>query len=186
MSRLSAIAAHPRRTISALAVVLAAVGITVGSGADFTAHAANPANTFSTGTLSIGNSASSAVLSTPNLKPGDTGSGTVDIANSGSVSGTFTLSTSNLVDAGTPKLLPQLDLKIEDCGLFSGTNPPSCTTGTTVVYTGKASGVTPITLGTYAGSAKHRYQFSVTLPQATDNSFQGKTASLEFDWDATS
>ena len=57
VSRLSALAAHPRRTIGALAVVLAAVGITVGSGANFTAHSANPANTFTAGTLAIGNSA---------------------------------------------------------------------------------------------------------------------------------
>jgi hypothetical protein len=56
VSRLSALAAHPRRTVGALAVVLAAVGVTVGSGANFTANAANPANTFTAGTLSIDNS----------------------------------------------------------------------------------------------------------------------------------
>jgi len=186
VSRLSALAAHPRRTISALAVVLAAVGITVGSGADFTAHAANPANTFTTGTLDIGNSAASAVLSAPSLKPGDSVPGVVDIQNTGTASGTFKLSTSNLADAGTPKLLPQLDLKIEDCGLFTSTSTPSCTSGTTTLYTGKASAMAPIALGSFAGNAKHRYQFTVSLPQTTDNSFQGKTASLEFDWDATS
>ena len=40
------LAAHPRRTLGALAVVLAAIGITVGSGANFTASAANPGNVF--------------------------------------------------------------------------------------------------------------------------------------------
>ena len=94
MSRLSALAAHPRRTLGALAVVLAAGGITVGSGANFTAHAANPANTFTAGTLTIGSTASSALFNAQNLKPGDTVSGTVDIANTGSLPGTFTLSTS--------------------------------------------------------------------------------------------
>ena len=51
MTRLHRLAAHPRRTLGALAVVLAAVGITVGSGANFTASAANPGNAFTTGTL---------------------------------------------------------------------------------------------------------------------------------------
>ena len=181
MSRLSALAAHPRRTIGALAVVLAAVGITVGSGANFTAHAANPSNTFTAGTLTIGSSASSALFSAPNMKPGENVNGTVDIANSGSVSGTFTLSTSNPVDTGG--LLGQLDLKVEDCGLFNGATAPNCT-GTNIVYTGKANGLTSVSLGSFASSAKHRYKFDVTLPSATTNAFQGKTGSVEFDWDA--
>jgi spore coat-associated protein N len=183
MSRLSALAAHPRRTIGALAVVLAAVGITVGSGANFTAHSANPANTFTAGTLSIGNNQSSAILSAGNMKPGDTATGTVDISNTGSIPGTFKLSTSNVVD--TASLLGQLDLKVEDCGLYVGTTAPSCTTGTSVVYTGKANAITTPALGTFAASAKHRYQFSVTMPTSITDAFQGKTASVEFDWDAT-
>ena len=181
MSRLSALAAHPGRTIGALAVVLAAVGITVGSGANFTAHAANPSNTFTAGTLSIGSSSSSALFTAPNMKPGENVNGTVDIANTGSVPGTFTLSTSNAVDTGA--LLGQLDLKIEDCGLFSGTTAPTCS-GTNVVYNAKASGVGTVSLGSFASSAKHRYKFDVTLPSSTTNAFQGKTASVEFDWDA--
>ena len=181
MSRLSALAAHPRRTVGALAVVLAAVGITVGSGANFTAHAANPANTFTAGTLTIGSSAASALFNAPNMKPGDNVSGTVDIANTGSVPGTFTLSTSNPVDTGA--LLGQLDLKIEDCGLFNGSSAPNCT-GTNVVYDAKANGVGTVSLGSFAASAKHRYKIDVTLPSSTTNAFQGKTASVEFDWDA--
>jgi spore coat-associated protein N len=181
VSRLSALAAHPRRTVGALAVVLAAVGITVGSGANFTAHAANPANTFTAGTLTIGSSASSALFNAPNMKPGDNVSGTIDIANTGSVPGTFTLSTSNPVDTGA--LLGQLDLKIEDCGLYNGSNAPNCT-GTNVVYDAKANGVGTVSLGSFAASAKHRYKIDVTLPSSTTNAFQGKTASVEFDWDA--
>jgi spore coat-associated protein N len=181
VSRLSALAAHPRRTIGALAVVLAAVGITVGSGANFTAHAANPSNTFTAGTLSIGSSASSALFNAPNLKPGDTVPGTVDIANTGSVPGTFTLSTSNAVDTGA--LLGQLDLKVEDCGVFNGSTAPNCS-GADIVYNGKASGVGTVSLGSFGASAKHRYKFDVTLPSSTTNAFQGKTASVEFDWDA--
>jgi len=185
MSRLSALAAHPRRTVGALAVVLAAVGITVGSGADFTAKSANPANTFTAGTLSIGNSnPSSAILSATNLKPGDVKTGTVDIENTGSVPGTYKLATSNVVD--TASLLGQLDLKVEDCGLYNGTTAPTCAAGTTSsVYTGKANAIGTPTLASFAANAKHRYQFTVTMPTTIANTFQGTTASVEFDWDAT-
>jgi hypothetical protein len=115
------------------------------------------------------------------MKPGENVNGTVDIANSGSVSGTFTLSTSNKLD--TDGLLGQLDLKVEDCGLFSGATAPTCS-GSNLVYTGKASGLTSVSLGSFPSSAKHRYKFDVTLPSATTNAFQGKTGSVEFDWDA--
>jgi spore coat-associated protein N len=181
VSRLSALAAHPRRTIAALAVVLAAVGITVGSGANFTASAANPTNTFTAGTLSIGTSSSSALFNATNLKPGDTVSGTVDIQNTGSVPGTFTLSTSHVTDASA--LLGQLDLKVEDCGLFNGTSAPACG-GTDVVYNAKASAVGTVNLNSFAASAKHRYKFDVTLPSTIANSFPGASATVQFDWTA--
>jgi spore coat-associated protein N len=192
VSRLSALAAHPRRTVGALAVVLAAVGITVGSGANFTAKAANPANTFTAGTLSIDNSrgngaAASAVLTAPNLKPGDSATGTVDIQNAGSVGGAFTLSTSGASDSTGVSLLGQLDVRIEDCGVYSDGNPPTCGSATSKVLTTtatKLNGVGSIGLGSFAGGEKHRYKFDVTLPQGTGDSFQGKTASIAFDWDA--
>ena len=54
---------RPRRTLAALATVLAAAGLTVASGADFTATSANPLNTFTTGTLTISNSNADAARS---------------------------------------------------------------------------------------------------------------------------
>lgn len=182
MSRLYVLAAHPRRTLGALAVVLAAAGITVGSGANFTATAANPSNTFTAGTLTVGNSESSAILSAPGMKPGDSVSGTVDIQNTGSVAGAFTLSTSNASDS-SPSLLGQLDLEVEDCGVFSGSTAPTCGAGT-IVHDGKVSALSSASLGSFAASVKHRYRFDVTLPQGTGDTFQGKTASVQFDWNA--
>jgi hypothetical protein len=181
VSRLSALAAHPRRTVAALAVVLAAVGITVGSGANFTASAANPSNVFTAGTLSIGSSSSSALFNATNLKPGELVSGTVDIQNTGSLPGAFTLSTSHITDAAG--LLGQLDLKIEDCGLWNGTTAPACA-GTNVLYNAKASAVGTVSLNSFAASAKHRYKFDVTLPSSIANSFQGTSATVQFDWNA--
>jgi spore coat-associated protein N len=194
VSRLSALAAHPRRTVGALAVVLAAVGITVGSGANFTAKAANPANTFTAGTLSIDNSrgngsSATAILTAPNLKPGDSAPGTVDIQNTGSVPGNFTLSTGSASDSTGVSLLGQLDVKIEDCGAWTSVNgtptAPSCGSGRVVTASNaKLSSVGSIDLGSFTANEKHRYKFDVTLPQSTDNSFQGKSASIAFNWDA--
>jgi hypothetical protein len=58
-------------------------------------------------------------------------------------------------------------------------------TGTTTVYTGKISALSNATLGSYAGGIKHRYKFTTTLPSSTDDTFQGKTASVDFTWSAT-
>jgi hypothetical protein len=181
VSRLSALAAHPRRTVAALAVVLAAVGITVGSGANFTASAANPSNVFTAGTLSVGSSSSSALFNATNLKPGDIVSGNVDIQNTGSLPGAFTLTTSHITD--TSNLLGQLDLKIEDCGLWNGSTQPTCG-GTNIIYNAKAASVGTLNLNSFAASAKHRYKFDVTLPTGIANSFQGASATVQFDWNA--
>ena len=43
MSRRKALRANPRRLLAALATILVAVGVTVASGASFTATSANPA-----------------------------------------------------------------------------------------------------------------------------------------------
>jgi spore coat-associated protein N len=182
VTRLQALAAHPRRTLAALAVVLAAVGITVGSGANFTASAANPGNVFTTGTLLIGNSQSSALLNATGLKPGDTSNATIDITNTGSLAGDFVLKTANA--SGYTALLGQLDLTVLDCGAWT-TTAPSCASGTTTVYSGKVSGLTSSSLGNYAGGVKHRYKFTATLPSSTDDTYQGKTAQVDFTWSAT-
>ena len=181
MTRLHALTAHPRRTLAALAVVLAAVGITAGSGANFTASAANPGNVFATGTLSIVNTPATALFTANGLKPGDVTTGTVDVQNTGSLAGDFALKTSGA--SGYAALLGQLDLVVADCGAWT-TTVPSCTTGTTTVYSGKVNALTNQALGSYAGGLKHRYKFTVTLPSSTDDTFQGKSAQVDFTWSA--
>ena len=85
MSRFKVLKANPRRSLAALATVLVAVGVTGASGASFTATSANPANTFTAGTMTMGNSKlGTAILTASNMKPGDPASkGTVDIKNTG-------------------------------------------------------------------------------------------------------
>ncbi len=190
MSRMKALwSASPRKVLVGLFAVLAAAGIAVGSGANFNSSSANPSNVFSAGTLSQSNSkAGAAILTASLLKPGGTASGTVDIANTGSVSGAFTLTKSTPVDtpAGSG-LSSKLTIVITDTG------DPTCTVSCpadTVVYTGSLSGMGSIPLGTYAAGAKHRYSFVVTFPDGgtagADNAYQGKSTTVDYTFTASS
>lgn len=188
MSRIDALVKHPKRTLGVLALVLAAVGVAIGSGADFSAQTANPSNTFTAGTLTMSNSANNAaILTAANLKPGGPAqTGQVDIANTGSLGGTFSVSRTALNDnPSSPALSGKLNLTIHDCGTWSGGNPPSCSTGGTDVYTGTLGDMTSaVPLGDYASQEKHRYQFSVTLDSSADNSYQGGQSTATFTWNA--
>ena len=189
MSRARVLAANPRLALGALLTVLLAAAAVVGSGADFTASSANPANTFASGTLSILNSnEGTAVLSAGNLRPDGTPAvGTVDIENSGSLSGDFTLSRTAPVDSdGTNPLSGKLNLTVVDCGAWSGGAAPACGDGDDVV---KVSGGTVATmsttaLGNYAADEKRRYRFTVQLDGTAGDAYQGDSSEVEFDFNA--
>jgi hypothetical protein len=194
MSRLQVLMAQPRLALGALLTLLLAAGAVIGSGADFTAASANPANTFSTGTLSMVNSkAGAAVLTASNLRPAATATpGTVDIENSGSLSGTFVLSRGSITDsdAGNP-LSGKLNLTIVDCGLYAGSTAPTCGDGDDVTkYAGTLAdmgtpGHTVSSLGTFAGGDKRKYLFTVGLDGTASDAYQGGSSSVEFDWNAS-
>jgi spore coat-associated protein N len=189
MSRLEILIKRPKRTLAVLAVVLAAVGIAIGSGATFTATAANPGNTFASGTLSIGNTPSGAILTASNMKPGDVATGTVDIQNTGTLTGTFIVRRSALTNSdSTNPMSDKLDLLIEDCGDFaSGT--PSCDPADPDIYSGTLTAMTgTYSLGSFPGNGttgKHRYKFTVTFNSSAGNQYQGDDSTAEFTWDAT-
>ncbi len=189
MSRIAILLQWPKLTLGALAVSLAAVGLVVGSGADFTSATANPSNTFTSGSLSHTNSRNNAaILTASGMKPGGTATGSVTITNTGSLAGTFSLSKSNLTNpilgTGSERLSDQLDLVIRD--------------GSTTVYSGKLGAMGTIALdgdtvaaGTQqfgaaaSPTAAHTYDFTVTLPAATTNAYQGTSMSVQYDWSAT-
>lgn len=187
MTTLSYVARHPRRALGALAALLAAVGVAVGSGASFTATSANPSNTFAAGTLSILNSKEGvAVLTASGMRPGDPASlGTVDVQNTGSLSGAFTLARSNIVDsdAGNP-MSAKLNLVVKDCGDFSA-GTPTCDVGDPTKYSGTIAAMGSVALGTFAANEKHRYEFAVTFDVSAGNAYQGDTSSVQFDWNAS-
>jgi spore coat-associated protein N len=186
MSRLQVIVNRPRRTLAALATVLVAVGVTAASGADFTATSANPTNTFSAGTLSISNSQENAAFFTATgMRPGNTRTGTVDIGNSGSLSGAFSLTRGTPVNSGGANLSTVLDLVVVDCGAFAGATAPSCDGGDPQVYSGLLSAMSsPIALGTFAGGEKHRYEFRVEMDSSAANEYQGTSSEVTFTWNA--
>jgi hypothetical protein len=196
MNRLQALVGQPKLALGALLTLLLAAGAVVGSGADFTASSANPANTFAAGTLSIVNSKEGvAVLSASDLRPGGpSATGTVDIENDGSLSGAFTLSRTAPVDSdATYPLSGKLNATVVDCGEFAGATAPTCGDGDDVVkYTsgtiaqmgtgGHAIGA----LGTYDADEKHRYEFTVQLDGSAGDDYQGGSSSVEFDFNAAS
>ena len=193
LSRLKVLTSQPKLALGALLTLLLAATAVVGSGADFTASSANPSNTFASGTLSILNSKEgTAVLTASNLRPGNSSSGTVDIQNTGGLSGAFTLSRTAPVDSdGTNPLSNKLNLTVIDCGAFNGSTAPTCGDGDDVSkYSGGTvaqmgtTGHLVSSLGTYAANEKHRYQFTVALDSTAGNAYQGDTSSVEFDWAA--
>ena len=187
MSRLRVLTANPRLALGALLTLLLAAGAVIGSGADFTASSANPSNTFASGTLSMVNSKQgTAVLSASNLRPTGSAVGIVDIENTGSLSGAFTLSRTTPVDSDTSNpMSAKLNLTVVDCGTFTGATPPTCGDGDDAPkYTGTLAAMGTTALSTYNASDKHRYQFTVVLDGTAGNAYQGDSSSVQFDFNA--
>jgi spore coat-associated protein N len=182
MTRMQALTAHPKRTLGVLALVLVATGVAVGTGADFSAQSANPGNTFTAGTLTMDNSDDgAAILTASNWAPGDTETGTVDIENTGSIAGTFSLSRDQLTNSDNANpMSDQIDLVVEDCGTDA-----TCDGSDTVIYNGTLTAMnSSINLGNFAAGVAHRYEFTATFNSSAGNAYQGDSSSARFVWDA--
>ena len=193
MERIAFLIKQPKRTLGALAVLVAATGVVVGSGANFTASAANPDNEFATGSLSIENSKNNAaVLTASAMKPGGTATtGTVDIRNTGTLAGTFSLSRSAPVDSDSSNpLSAKLNLVVKDCGAW--TNPTTqgtgvCAAGDPTIYTGTVAGMSSAqALGSFAANEKRTYEFTVQLDASATDAYQSDTSETIFTWNAVS
>jgi spore coat-associated protein N len=177
---------HPRRTTAALATALVAAGVAVGSGADFSAQSANPDNTFTAGSLTMDDSRDGAAIFSPsNMKPGEPPqTGTVDIENTGTIDGSFSLSRDRLASTDTDEPNPQpfadkVDLVVTDCGAACGDG------GDREVYGGTLAGMgDAIALGRFAPHERHRFQFAAQLDSSAGDEYEGDSASARFVWDA--
>lgn len=195
-ARLETLGRHPKRTIAGLAMALAALGVAVGSGADFSSESTNPANTFTAGIVKMDNSRSNAAILAPgNMKPGAAPqTGAVDIQNTGSMDMALTLTRDRLssTDTGTPNPAPfadELRLTVADCGAYGqdGT-APTCGDGDDRVVYGPSAALSamdaPIALGTFAKDEKHRYSFAAALDGSAGNEYVNDGSSARFVWDA--
>jgi Camelysin metallo-endopeptidase len=186
MNRFKVLVNRPRRTLAALATVLVAVGLTAASGASFTASSASPGNVFATGTLSIASSKdNAAIMNVGGMRPGDPAStGLVDIQNTGSLSGAFTLAQTHLTDSdATNPLSGKLNVVVSDCGVWTGGTAPNCSS-LTQKYSGTLGNLSSVSLGTFLGGEKHRYQVSVSLDGTAGNAYQGDSSTTELDFNA--
>jgi hypothetical protein len=177
------------------------VGVAVGSGADYTARTANPSNTFSAGSLSMDNSRDgAAIFSATNMKPGGAAqTGVVDIKNTGSIDGTFTLTRDQLTssDGGTPNPVPfasKVGVWVVDCGKYATVNgaygpfesPPTCgDEDDHTLYNGTlANQNAGMELGTYHPGDRHRYWFGGSLDSSAGNEYSGDGSSARYVFDA--
>jgi spore coat-associated protein N len=190
MSRISSLMkASPRKTLGAVGVLIAAAALAVGSGANFNSTSSNPSNVFTAGNLAHTNSkAGAAIMTAANMKPGDTSVGTVDIKNTGNISGTFTLTKSNLVDTpASPAFSGKLTLSLDDMG------DPTCVSSCPAAvnkYSGTVAAMGTLSMGTFVANENHRYRFTVTFPDGgangADNAYKSASTSVEYDWTSSS
>lgn len=166
-----------------LAVLLLAVSVVIGSGANFTSTSANPGNVFTAGNLSHSNSKNGAYILTASLmKPGDTVTSSVTLTNNGDIPGAFSFTKTmgtNVLGLTGGDFRTKLDLTIKE--------------GATTIWTGKIGAAIPapnMDLGTWAPAATHTYDFTVTFPDGgsggADNAYKSAAITVVFDWTAVS
>ncbi len=193
MSRVSFLLRHPGRALSGLSIITAAAGLTVGSGANFSATAANAATVFTTGNLTLSDTAqtdgagafvdSAVILTAANMKPGDISTGLVAIQNTGSLAGALNLAAA---DVSTNSLAGDLSLRIINCGQWTTpTVAPTTCAGTVSVYKGTLAGASLTPIPRLAAGEGHLYKFIVSLPTSAGNADQSSAANATFDWTAT-
>jgi len=177
------------RKLTSTIIVLAlfVTFIALGVMALFTDTASVPSNAFSTGTVDINTSPTSALVTFSNMAPGDAVVNPVTVSNGGSLALRYAVTSTTTENT----LAAQLDLTIK-----SGVT--TCTTGGfdadgTVLYgaadLGSTTGVNVIgdpTQGantgdrTLAASGSEVLCFKVSLPLSTGNTFQGLTSTATF------
>ena len=176
-------------TIAVLALLVTMISLSVL--ALFTDTASVPANTFTTGTVDISTSPTTALVTYSTMAPGDQVTNPITVSNAGTLELRYAVTSTTTEDT----LAAQLDLTIKS-GVTTCTNAGFGTDGT-VIYTtgnlGSLAGVNVIgnpTQGSQAGdrtlaaSGSEILCFNVLLPSSTGNTFQGLTTTATFAFQA--
>jgi predicted ribosomally synthesized peptide with SipW-like signal peptide len=183
--------------LSRILVVLLVVGVVaaslgVASNAIWTDSQDVDANVFSTGTINISTSPTTALVTFDDMAPGDEVTNDITVTNAGSLELRYAVTSTTTENT----LAAQLDLTIwdeaeegdggTDCNstppatvLYGPGNLGSTTPGTNVIGD-PAQGDDPPGDRTLAGSANETLCFNVELPTSTGNSFQDLDTTATF------
>ena len=180
-----------RRT--ALAAGIAAVALAGATGlastALFTATDSSTGNAFAAGTVDIATGGGASVFTLSNLAPRAVNYAVIDVENSGSLEHRYSM---DATTSGTNGLDGQLDIKV--AAIAAGATCDAAAVSSPI-YDGKLDGAFfgDATAGSDSGdrvlaaAGDERLCLQVTMPDdgaATDNGFQGATASATFDFSA--
>ncbi|MBI4317935.1 MAG: hypothetical protein HY675_05550 [Chloroflexi bacterium] len=177
-----------------LLLVAVSTGITTATGAMFTDSQAVASNTFSTGTVDVSTSPTSALVTFAGMAPGDKKTAAVTVSNSGSLAMRYALRSTTTEDS----LATALSMTVKT-GVTSCTDGGFGTDGTVIYGPDKLGAVASRNIigdpteGAQSGdrslnaSASEALCFQVTLPITTGNSIQGlnTTATLDFSAEQT-
>jgi hypothetical protein len=167
------------------ALTLVSLGATASSLAVFTSQTTNTGNAFTTGTIVLGTSPATALLTSSALMPGDAINGSLVVSNTGTGALRYALSSSS-TNADSKNLRTQMTLEIKtlgtSCAAFDGTS----------LYSGSlnAGAFGSSAQGAQAGDralaagASETLCFRASLPLATDNTYQGAATTTTFTFDA--
>jgi len=184
-----------RRTLLAFAGVVAVASIAAGAGAVSLAlftSTTTVTETFTTGTLTIGTTPASTLITFTAMAPGDQVSAPLTVQNTGSLDLRYAVS-SSATNGDGKGLKDQLVLTIKS-GVTTCSNAAWGADGT-VLYTGDLDGTTGVLIGNPAtgadpgdrdllAGASEVLCFNVTLPLSTGTAFQAATSTATFTFDA--
>ncbi len=184
-----------RRLLASIAVAALSL-VTLGSlttGALFTDSEDLGANSFTTGTLVLGLTPTTALFAVANMAPGDTVSKPLTVSNTGTLGLRYAV-TGSATDPDGKTLRGQLQFTV-----YSGVTAVNCTAGAlgagTVLYGPATLGASAPVFGnpaqgnqagdrSLAAAANEQLCFVATLPLATGNAFQNATTTVSFTFDA--
>ncbi len=180
--------------LSLLLVVVSLVGLTaVTTGALFTDQATVSGASFVTGTVDINASATSVPFTMSNMAPGDTLTAGITVQNAGTLAERYAMSIKT-DDAASDTLAGQLLYTVKT-GVTTCTTAGFGSSGTQVYSGPLGSSAGTKVIGdnavgaqsgdrTLAAGASESLCMQVSLPLATGNAFQGKTANVTMTFDS--
>lgn len=183
-----------RKMLALTLVVGAAAGIMSLGSARFTDSQVVDANTFTTGTVDISTSSTTALVTFSGMAPGDEVTAPITVTNGGTLALRYAV-TSVATNADSKLLMSQLDLTIKS-GVTACTNAGFVTDGATVYTAGDLGSVAGInvigdpTTGAQDGdralasSGSEVLCVNVKLPLATGDTYQTATTTATFTFDA--